>query len=102
MSSIKLVARKFFRDRLAVSGSLIIIILALVAIFAPYLAPYPEDVQQIHISERLQSPSLKHFFGTDHLGRDIFSRVIFGTRISLTISTANYLKVYDKFFGRGV
>jgi peptide/nickel transport system permease protein len=81
------VAKKFLRDRLAVSGSLIIIILAVVAVFAPYLTPYPEDVRQIHISERLQSPSLKHFFGTDHLGRDIFSRVIFGTRISLTIST---------------
>jgi peptide/nickel transport system permease protein len=62
-------------------------VLAVVAIFAPYIAPYPDDVRQIHISERLQSPSLKHFFGTDHLGRDIFSRVIFGTRISLTIST---------------
>jgi peptide/nickel transport system permease protein len=86
MSGRHLVLKKFFRDRLSLAGSLIILTLMIVALFAPYVAPYPEDTHQIHIAERLQPPSLKHVFGTDHLGRDLLSRVIYGTRISLTIS----------------
>jgi len=86
MSGRNLVLKKFFRDRLAVAGSTIILLLVLVAVFASYIAPYPEDTHKIHIAQRLQPPSLTHWFGTDHLGRDILSRVIFGTRISLTIS----------------
>lgn len=87
MKEYRLVLRKFLRDRLALAGSLIIAALIVIAVFAPHLAPYPDDTRRIHIPERLQTPSAKHLFGTDHLGRDILSRVIFGTRISLTIST---------------
>lgn len=86
MTGYKLLLRKFLQDRLALSGFLIVLTLIIVAIFAPYLAPYPDDAHTIHLSERFQTPSLKHFFGTDNLGRDIFSRVIFGARVSLTIS----------------
>lgn len=55
----------------------------LIAIFAPLLAPYDPDKQSL--SEILVGPSLQHFFGTDNYGRDILSRVIYGTRVSLVV-----------------
>jgi peptide/nickel transport system permease protein len=56
------------------------------AIASPYIAPYPGDFEYgEHLESRLQFPSLAHPFGTDEMGRDIFSRVLYGTRISLTI-----------------
>jgi peptide/nickel transport system permease protein len=82
----RLVLQKLLQDKLALSGFLIIFIVLIVAILAPYLAPYPEDVARIHLSERLLGPSGKHFLGTDDMGRDILSRIIFGTRISFTIA----------------
>ena len=68
---------------LTILGLIIITTLILVAIFAPYIAPY--DPERTNILERLQPPSSKHWFGTDDLGRDIFSRVVWGARISLEI-----------------
>ena len=61
-------------------------ILALVALFAPELAPY--NPAHIQLSSRLLTPRAGHLFGTDELGRDIFSRVLFGARISLGVATA--------------
>jgi len=86
MKGNEIILRKFLKDRLAFSGFLIVFAVIMVAIFAPYLAPYPNDVYQIHLSERLQRPSFSHLLGTDDLGRDILSRVIFGARVSFTIS----------------
>ncbi len=86
MSGLKLAWIKFFRDRLAFFGFLIIFTLILVTIFARVLAPYPDDTFNIHPAERLQPPSLKHFLGTDSMGRDIFSRLLFGARVTLLIS----------------
>jgi len=77
--------KEFLRDRLAVLGCIIIIIFILVAIFAPYLAP-TTAIFDVHLSERLQPPSSEHIFGTDSQGRDIFSRVIYGTRITMLIA----------------
>lgn len=57
--------------------------LILIAIFAPYIAPY--DPQYIDISNKLQLPNGNHILGTDHMGRDVLSRLIFGTRLSLSI-----------------
>lgn len=54
------------------------------AIFAPFISPY--DPLEVNLPERLQPPSLKHLFGTDALGRDILSRVIFGARITLMVT----------------
>ena len=68
---------------LTILGTLIILALILVAIFAPYIAPY--DPEKTNILARLKPPSRDHPFGTDDLGRDIFSRVIWGSRISLQI-----------------
>jgi len=65
-----------------------IVLLTVTAIFAPWISPYPDQGQgQVNLEEKFQPPSTKHIFGTDELGRDILSRVIFGTRISLVIST---------------
>jgi peptide/nickel transport system permease protein len=69
--------------RLLVFGS-IIVLLVLVGVFAPVLAPY--DPFQTQPSQTLQQPSLQHWLGTDSLGRDQLSRVIYGTRISLTVA----------------
>lgn len=72
------------KNPLALLGVGIIIVLIATALFASYIAPYPEQGRGLsNLSERLMPPSLKHPFGTDNLGRDIFSRIIFGTRISL-------------------
>jgi peptide/nickel transport system permease protein len=86
MSGLKLAWIKFSRDRLASSGFLIVFLLVLVAVFAGVLAPYPEDTFDIHPAERLQPPSMKHYLGTDSMGRDIFSRLLFGARVTLVIS----------------
>jgi peptide/nickel transport system permease protein len=86
MSGLRLAWIKFSRDRLAFSGFLIILSLILVAFFAGVLAPYPEDTFSIHPAARLQPPSLTHFLGTDSMGRDIFSRLLFGARVTLIIS----------------
>ena len=76
------------RSTLSLVGLSIIVGLALVAIFAPYVAPYPEDVDSVHFERMLQPPSREHPFGTDEVGRDVLSRVIFGARISLLIGLA--------------
>lgn len=75
--------RRFKRNRLAVTGLVIIVTLILTAIFADFIAPYSYDQQ--NLQETFQSPSLKHFFGTDDFGRDTFSRIVYGSRISLEV-----------------
>lgn len=66
-------------------GVIVISILLLTALLAPLLAPFDPNV--VNLSATLQPPSASHWFGTDELGRDILSRIIYGTRISLTIIT---------------
>jgi peptide/nickel transport system permease protein len=74
---------KLFRRRLVLAGAIILAAVALLALFAPWLTPY--DPMALKILDRLQSPRATHWFGTDELGRDVFSRVIFGARYSLLI-----------------
>ena len=81
-----LVVRKFLRDVSAVIGLVIVVLTALVAAFAPWLAPMPLDAHESHPLERLQAPSREHLFGTDNLGRDVFSRVILGSRAALAVA----------------
>jgi len=69
--------------KLAMIGTVIVVIFILIAIFAPLIAPY--DPISSNMNERLQPPSWNHLFGTDQFGRDIFSRVISGSRIELWI-----------------
>lgn len=75
--------RKFRRNTKAEIGLLLVAFVIVVAIFAPLLAPYP--MNETNMSERTEPPSLEHPMGTDDLGRDIFSRIILGSRISLYV-----------------
>ena len=74
---------KLFRRRVVVAGAAILAVVALAALLAPWIAPY--DPMALKVLDRLQSPRATHWFGTDELGRDVFSRVIFGARYSLLI-----------------
>ena len=75
--------RSFARNRLAMVGLAIVLALMLVALFAPVLAPYPPTVGEL--SARLLPPSAAHWLGTDDQGRDILSRLIHGSRITLYV-----------------
>jgi peptide/nickel transport system permease protein len=76
--------RRFLRNRLAVVGLLIVVALVLVAIFAGALAPYSPYTGDLRTT-RLLPPSAAHWFGTDDQGRDILSRMIYGSRITLVV-----------------
>jgi peptide/nickel transport system permease protein len=72
------------RNRLQRISLIVIVLLVLVAVFAPFIAPYPgHAISDTNPDDKLQPPSTKYWFGTDELGRDMLSRVIYGTRISL-------------------
>jgi len=73
------------RNPLAVVGMMIILVLIVMAMFAPWLAPFSPVGQDL--ANRLMPPSAEHFMGTDELGRDIYSRVVYGARITLLIVT---------------
>ena len=75
------IVRRFLRNKAAVAGLIVVGLFVLVAIFAPLLAPY--DPIKTNWSEIRHAPSAAHWFGTDELGRDIFSRIIYGARASL-------------------
>ncbi|MCI5675017.1 MAG: ABC transporter permease [Ezakiella sp.] len=76
------ILKRMFRNKLSVVGMVILIALVLIAIFADFIAPY--GYAEI-LGEPYQLPSSKYIFGTDNLGRDIFSRVVYGSRISLKV-----------------
>lgn len=84
------IAYRFRQNPTSVLGLSLILSLVVVAVFAPWIAPYPQDAghggqPEVHFDQRFESPSLEHPFGTDQAGRDLLSRVIFGTRLSLGI-----------------
>lgn len=72
------------RDPLGALGLALVLLILLIALFAPLLAPY--DPAAISVRDKLQGPSLAHMFGTDHLGRDTMSRIIFGARVALSVA----------------
>ncbi len=71
---------------LATTGAILIAIFLAFALFAPWIAP--DDPAQIDLPARLASPSTTHWFGTDELGRDIFSRIVYGARISMLVGSS--------------
>ncbi len=84
--------RNLKKDALAMIGLSIIIVMVLLAIFGPIISPYTYDGQDFSI--RNQSPSIKHLCGTDKMGRDIFTRILYGARISLAVGfTAAFISV---------
>ncbi|MGH7266834.1 MAG: ABC transporter permease [Candidatus Rokuibacteriota bacterium] len=84
-TALYLVAR-LARDRSALVGFLLVLGLVLAAALAPLLATHPEDVYELHPAERLQPPSGAHWLGTDRMGSDVYSRLLFGARITILIA----------------
>ncbi|HET9015853.1 MAG TPA: ABC transporter permease [Thermomicrobiaceae bacterium] len=78
--------RRFLHNKPGVFGLAVIVILVLLAILSPWIAPYNWQAQDI--AHRFANPSLSHLLGTDELGRDILSRILYGGRYSLTIGFA--------------
>lgn len=76
--------RKLFGRKIVLVGAVVIAVMALAAVAAPWITPY--DPMALKVLDRLQSPRAAHWLGTDELGRDVFSRVVFGARYSLIIS----------------
>jgi peptide/nickel transport system permease protein len=77
------ILKRFITNRFAVGGALIVIGLFVVSFLAPYITPYsPDDLDAYHV---LLPPSSAHWMGTDELGRDVLTRIIFGARISLKV-----------------
>jgi peptide/nickel transport system permease protein len=83
-SEFRRVMRVFFGRKLVVVGWVLIVFLIITAIFAPWLAPYPPN--DINMAQSLAKPSVEHWLGTDNLGRDVLSRIIYGARTSLIIA----------------
>lgn len=75
--------QRFRRNRLALAGAAVVLLLFVVSLVAPLVVP--ADPNQIDAWQVLSPPSTRHWFGTDDLGRDVFSRVLFGARISLKV-----------------
>ena len=71
------------RNHLAMVGLVIIVVMIVLALLAPYISPYPYEAADF--KNRYATPSVEHWFGTDELGRDIFSRLLYGSRYSLRI-----------------
>ncbi|MDE0023379.1 MAG: ABC transporter permease [Spirochaetaceae bacterium] len=79
--------RRLVKEKpLSIIAGVVILLLILVAIFADVLAPFPHD--EVNIVDRMQAPSDRYLLGTDQLGRDLLSRLVFGAQISLTVGLA--------------
>jgi peptide/nickel transport system permease protein len=77
------------KNKMAMVCLVVVVLLVFVAVFAPVIAPYDPNLQEI--KNKLQGPSISHILGTDEYGRDIFSRIIYGCRISLSVGVISQL-----------
>ena len=80
---IRLFWRTFSRNQLACVGGVVVGLLVLMALFAPYLAPH--DPHRPDVKRSLEAPSPTHLLGTDQIGRDVLSRMLYGSRVSLAV-----------------
>jgi peptide/nickel transport system permease protein len=78
--------KRLIRNRVTFVGLIIVVIVTIVAIGAPFLAPYPYE--QVNIKVKLKGPSAEHWLGTDQFGRDVYSRLLYGAQVSLVVSAA--------------
>src|SRR5699024_4440965 len=82
-SRLKLAVKRFLSNNMALTGGIILLVVGLFTLIAPLLASFsPLEMDSVN---RLQQPSVKHWFGTDNFGRDLFSRVAYGARVSLGV-----------------
>jgi peptide/nickel transport system permease protein len=79
----KIFWKRFKRNKLALGGGVVVLVLFLIAALSPFLSPY--DPNEIDRNQILEAPNAKHLFGTDDLGRDVLARMIFGSKISLSV-----------------
>ncbi|WP_110114313.1 nickel transporter permease [Bacillus sp. CGMCC 1.16541] len=101
--------RGFRKNKLALVGAGIVLLFIVLAICAPIIAP--QGINEQDLSKRLQAPSSEHWFGTDDFGRDIFSRILYGARISLwvgffavlgSVAVGSVLGIVAGYYGRWV
>ena len=85
MSGLWFALTRLARDRSALVGLVLILALVVAALAAPLLATHPEDVFELHPAKRLRAPSAEHWLGTDRMGSDVYSRLLFGARITILI-----------------
>ena len=90
-SQLSLIWHRLRRNRLAMLGLALMSAILLLAVFADVIADYDTKVVGMNMVERLQTPSAKHWFGTDGYGRDVFARIIHGSRLSLSLSIISML-----------
>ena len=90
-SQLSLIWHRLRRNRLAMLGLALMSAILLLAVFADVIADYDTKVVGMNMAERLQTPSAKHWFGTDGYGRDVFARIIHGSRLSLSLSIISML-----------
>lgn len=82
-SQMMAVLKRLKKNKMAMFGLVILVVLVLMAIFAPWIARFPYE--EMHVLDKHQSPNATYWFGTDELGRDIFSRIVYGARYSLSL-----------------
>ena len=83
----RLYARTLSRNTSAMLGVGLVLVFFLAAVLGPWFVPYPEDITgAVNLDIKLQPPSVEHWFGTDEVGRDVFSRVVIGTQLTLKIA----------------
>jgi peptide/nickel transport system permease protein len=79
---------RFRTNALSMIGLVALLAVVVIAIAAPFIVPFPDDAAgDVHPRERLQAPDSVHYFGTDHIGRDIYSRLLLGTGTALKVGT---------------
>ena len=103
--------QRLVKNKMAMLGLAILVLLALCAIFADVIADYETKVVAQNIANRLKGPSAEHWFGTDEFGRDIFARMVHGSRVSLVVGLISVsvslvaggtLGAFAGFYGGGV
>ena len=90
-SQIRVVWREFARNRLAVLGAVVVVLLYGLAVFAPSVAP--QDYRAFNAGQPLKAPSLEHWFGTDRQTRDVFSRVLVASQVSLSVGLVSVVLI---------
>ncbi|UCG53728.1 MAG: ABC transporter permease [Candidatus Latescibacterota bacterium] len=94
-------SRRFWTNRMAAIGFVVFLLLASISLLAPVLAPYEPSAQIDPALERYQSPSMTHLMGTDRFGRDVFSRVLYGARVSLAVGVLSVIlaSIFGMLYG---